>query len=432
MARLFLTALALGCLLNVAYSQNSYTGPDQHGVQTVCAGNDCRNALGMPCQVMTVRCDDFRCYNSPSKLMCALINACITAWCHYPSPSPSVTPSPSATPSITPTPSATPSVTPSASVTPSPSLVPKLSDLDHCEGTRERKALACMKNKQRYIYRSVFQSLSKDGTLADFTSKFDNNVWEATGGVKWLPWARTILRRFENMGREHNSEFVIPYWDFTATSKDIAASEVWEMKNGFGISTDGKCIRKSYWFGFKVDYPEEHCIKRDFSEGSPVDGITAIQNLVANAKSFQEFSDTAEYVWHRVRETVGGECATRVGPNDPMFYPLLATFDYIWTLWQKENPDAIFGGEHRDHEISADDGLEAFGGNKISDILSSECVEYSHSCMSGEDPDILLSSLSEDYMRANKLPVNRMWRTEGTAFAILYGEEDEVSPSPDN
>lgn len=369
-------------------------------------------------------------------MMCALLNTCITAWCHYPSPSPSVTPTPSVTPSITPssspTPSITPSRTPSPSVTPSPSLVPAVFDIDHCEGNRNRKAFSCLSDQERKSYVNVFKALSKDGTLSDLTSTFDNNVWEATGGVKFLPWARTILRRFENAGRQVNGDFFVPYWDFTATAKDIAASKIWTMKNGFGRGKPGKCFKKGAWARFRVDYPKKHCIRRDFKKGSPVDGIDAMRNLIANAETFQEFSDTAEYVWHRVRETVGGEFATRTGANDPLFFPLLATFDHIWFMWQTSHPDAEFGGEHRDHEITADDGLDAFGGIKISEILSTECIEYTTSCMTGEDSDTLLAPLSEDYMRFNQLPVNRMWRTEGTVSAILYGEEDEASPSPDN
>ncbi len=293
-----------------------------------------------------------------------------------------------------------------------------------------------MNRKERNDYVKAFKALSEAGIIGELTKSYYNNVWEATGGSKWLPWGRTFLHRFENMAREVIPNFFVPYWDFTSYANDIALSPIWTMKSGIGQSKRDKCIAKRPWRDYIAKYPEDHCIIRGFTakkkgKALKIDGITAMNRLV-EAESYQDFVDSAEYAWHRIRMSIGGEMAKRVAPNDPLYYLLLASFDRYWMEWQDRNGYERYDGEHRDGETTTDDVMVAFGERTIKDSLEIKCVSYRESCLDGEDPSETPITLWEPYMENNILPIKRMKRVESTMKQVLYGEEEgEVNPSPE-
>lgn len=414
MVRSSLKTIAIFALLGTVLSQaSSFVGQDQNGVRTTCANGVCRNSHGHNCDVLSVSCWDWRCRNSPGRLLCMLSNTCVAAWCTDPNAAPAP-----------------------PSATPSPKAPPKKFDINHCDGRRERKEFSCMSRTERNNFAKAFKALSEAGIIAELTKSYYNNVWEATGGSKWLPWGRTFLHRFENMAREVIPGFSVPYWDFVSHADDIAMAPIWDMKSGIGQSKRNKCIAKRPWRDYVAKYPEDHCIIRGFTskrkgQALKIDGTSSMSRLI-EASSYQEFVDAAEYSWHRIRMSVGGEMAKRVAPNDPLYYLLLASFDRYWMEWQDRNGYYSYEGEHRDGETTVDDNMVAFGERTIKDAMKIECVSYKDSCLNGEDPTEMPIMLWEPYLENNILPAKRMRRVESTMKKVLYGEENiEMDPSPE-
>lgn len=308
-------------------------------------------------------------------------------------------------------------------------------DFDNCDGRRVRKEFRCMKRKERERFVSAFKQLADAGVISDFTQMFDTNVWEATGGAKWLPWARTYLRRFENVLREINDDITIPYWDFTAEANDIAMSPIWSISHGIGKSRRDQCVADDPWDSYEPSYPERHCVMRGFTAGKEdggrafkVDGRDAMIRMVEKAGSYEEFANAAEYAWHRVRMSIGGEMAKRVAPNDPLYYLLLASFDRYWSLYQgREDVDPKdFGGDHRGGEADVEEEMAAFGGRKIKSALKVSCVRYRDPCADAHEPSETPKELWEPYLEANELPKDRTRDIEPGVAELLYGTPDEI------
>lgn len=407
MGKALVSALVYSALIAFAYAAVAYSGPDQNGVKTVCDDSGCSNSAGHECSLITVGCNDWRCKKSPSRLLCFFTNSCIAAWCVNPHVEPSPAPSP-----------------------PPPS---KPWNMDHCEGARVRKSFQCLTKEERKNYYNVFTQLSEAGALSALVQSYDTNVWEATGGPKWLPWARTYLRRFENLGREVVEDFSLPYWDFESVANNFAMSSIWKMKPGMAKSIKGRCLRNKPWQGFYVQYPKRHCPIRGFNSNkknqvAKIDGVTAMSRLVSEVTRYEEFADIAEYSWHRIRMALGGEMATRTAPNDPLYLLLIASFDRYWSIWQEEHGYDKFGGDHRGVDAETSSELLAFG-TKIEDVMEVKCVSYEDPCAEGEDPEDTPPVLSDEYMEANELLIDEMRKIEENAENVLYAEDDEPMPS---
>lgn len=284
-----------------------------------------------------------------------------------------------------------------------------------------------MSDDERKVWVRAFKAAAKAGVVHDFTQMYDTNVWEATGGSKFLPWTRYYLRRFENVLREIEPQFsALPYWDFAADSNDIALSEIWTMKNGVSKSRANKCLARQPFGEYYPTYPQSHCIYRGFTAGKEdvvlkVDGHWGLNNLVRHSTNYSQFVDVLEYVWHRVRMSVGGEMAKRVAPNDPLFFLLLASIDRYWL--DRQSVEGVsyeeYNGDHRDFETDREDGLVAFGGNKIKDVLKTECISYEYSCVPQGNPDEVPINLWPAYTEANVLPPDRVRRVEGYVYSTL-------------
>lgn len=360
-------------------------------------------------------------------------NACITVWCYPPSPSPSLTPSVTPSPSVSASPSASADVSPKASPSLSPKASPNKFDDDNCKGTRLRKELRCMSEKEQTAYTTAFMKANKNGMTQRFTQTFDTNSWEATGGANFLPWARTYLRRYENILREIDSDLALPHWDFTADASDIQKSVIWDV---LGSTSKEKCLSKRPWDKYRPAYPKKHCVKRTFA-AKEVDGVETIRRLVLQSSSYENFADAAEYIFHKVREAVGGEMATKIAPNDPAFLPLLATFDRYWAVYQLRGDIDKWDitGDHRGSPVLDDkDGYAAFGGKNGSDVLEVKCVKYEKPCKKRTESTGEPNHLGDKYIKENELPKKRIDERESDIQALLYGIEIDDTPneSPDS
>lgn len=60
---------AFAVLLAYVSAQSSFSGQDQNGEPAVCVNSVCQNSNGDYCDLLTVTCDDWRCRNSPGRLM---------------------------------------------------------------------------------------------------------------------------------------------------------------------------------------------------------------------------------------------------------------------------------------------------------------------------------------------------------------------------
>jgi hypothetical protein len=117
---------------------------------------------------------------------------------------------------------------------------------------------------------------------------------------------------------------------------------------------------------------------------SPFVPMDVIQGMMIATTNFEVFSQSIEGTPHSTpHNMIGGDMATMVSPNDPIFWLHHCFIDKIWHDWQTMSADratAYSGSNFGGAPASPSDGLPQYPGTTVSSVLDTQgdeiCVQY--------------------------------------------------------
>lgn len=169
----------------------------------------------------------------------------------------------------------------------------------------------------------------------------------------FLPWHRAYLNYFEHVVRERNPNAIPPWWDWTSDlsheeglPKAYSESEVNREPNPLAsgpmpATPEGPTRQTRRFPGDPQRLP--HLDVTTPEPGAPIQA--AINELIENVTSFEEFSTRLQDVHDFIHGWVGGldPANNEIGGDmgnigtaafDPIFWAHHAMIDRVWYLWQ--------------------------------------------------------------------------------------------------
>lgn len=279
------------------------------------------------------------------------------------SPVPSSSTSPTAKPSTSTTPSTSPSMSPAPSQSGSPIPSPSSASRPrtptnplNCEGQRMRKEIrdltpAELRRWQRAVEAMMVQPNGQWSQWETLVNKHMQFGDEAHGGCYFLPWHRLFLLELENLMREHEPDFTLPYWDWTRDSINPAISEIWGVSLLGGARRVNQPIPNGPFANIISRAPSYHTVSRNFDAGvsgsmNQLWSWPTLERLIAEPW-WGDFADGIESAHVLPHMEIGGDMiSTFHAPNDPIFYLHHAYIDFLFRLRQDRNGRYDFGGTH--------------------------------------------------------------------------------------
>ncbi|WP_432128328.1 tyrosinase MelC2 [Streptomyces sp. bgisy082] len=177
----------------------------------------------------------------------------------------------------------------------------------------------------------------------------------------FLPWHRRFLLEFEAALKSVDATVTLPYWDWTADR--TSRSSLWapDFLGGTGRArdgqvTDGPFARAGDRWPITVRVDGRDFLRRDLGAGgrqlptrAEVDSVLAMGTY--DTAPWNSASDgfrnhlegwRGVNLHNRVHVWVGGQMATGVSPNDPVFWLHHAFVDKLWADWQARHPGSPY------------------------------------------------------------------------------------------
>ncbi|GHH45775.1 tyrosinase MelC2 [Streptomyces candidus] len=192
-------------------------------------------------------------------------------------------------------------------------------------------------------------------------SDTDNGDRVGHRSPSFLPWHRRYLIEFEQALQAVNPEVALPYWDWTADRSPTSSLWATDFLGGTGRSRDGQvsdgafAVTAGSWpVSVRVD--GRGFLRRALGAGgrqlptrAEVDSVLAMPTYDTapwNSASagFRNHLEGWRGVnlHNRVHTWVGGQMATGVSPNDPVFWLHHAFIDRLWAQWQARHPRSTY------------------------------------------------------------------------------------------
>lgn len=155
------------------------------------------------------------------------------------------------------------------------------------------------------------------GRMVDHHSDMSHNMhsMNAVGEQRFLPWHRVYLLKLERMGRAIDTNFFIPYWDWTSERR----IPTWLVNYTPTAKVAGIDIQ----------------VRRNPDPGSQLP-TTAQINFIMGRTTFTQFTRQLErephdsvHMWFR-----GTMSRINAAPADPLFWLHHANVDRLWSIWQ--------------------------------------------------------------------------------------------------
>lgn len=170
-----------------------------------------------------------------------------------------------------------------------------------------------------------------------WTSIHLDNMSVSHGTSRFFPWHRAYVWALEERLRKLNPTVVIPYWDWTADSKNPLESPIFSPRFGLDVKvgTDGDCRYRRALF-------RPHCLTREYDPKNfpQYHDPIAVAAVISSMNDYDRFRQMIELVPHaQVHNTIGGRVGDMTfmnSPNDPLFFLHHSMVDYIWWLWQRQ------------------------------------------------------------------------------------------------
>ena len=184
--------------------------------------------------------------------------------------------------------------------------------------TYERKDQAKLSENERQRFLCAFNILNQNGNLGQFVEIHGQPVHQMHHTLRFLPWHRIYLVKFEQALRSIHPDVTIPYWDWTqAAGQSIPA---WLAAVTPTVVTPSRTINVVRAPGISPDL-----------------ALIAGNTPTAMGRTdFNSFTGSLEAIHDSVHVWVGGTMsAIPTAPADPIFWMHHANIDRLWAVWQK-------------------------------------------------------------------------------------------------
>ncbi|MEU6095233.1 tyrosinase family protein [Streptomyces sp. NPDC047079] len=228
---------------------------------------------------------------------------------------------------------------------------------------RKNQANLTADEKRRLV--AAFIQLKRSGRYDAFVTTHnafimgDTDTGERTGhrSPSFLPWHRRFLVEFERALQSVDSSVTLPYWDWTTDRTPRSSLWAPDFLGGTGRSLDGR-VMDGPFAAFAGNWPitvrvdSRTYLRRSLGGGGHALPTRAETDSVLALSTY----DTAPWnsasdgfrnhlegwrgvnLHNRVHVWVGGQMATGVSPNDPVFWLHHAYIDKLWAQWQRRHP----------------------------------------------------------------------------------------------
>ncbi|OII59790.1 tyrosinase [Streptomyces sp. CC53] len=232
---------------------------------------------------------------------------------------------------------------------------------------RKNQAALTAAEKRRFV--SAVHELKRSGRYDTFVTTHnafimsDRDDAERVGhrSPSFLPWHRRFLLDFERALQSVDTEVTLPYWDWTADRTPRSSLWAPDFLGGTGRSRDGRVMdgpfaRSGGRWTISVRVDGRDFLRRNLGAGglslptrAEVDSVLAMDTYDmapwnSGSDGFRNHLEGWRGVnlHNRVHVWVGGQMATGVSPNDPVFWLHHAFIDKLWADWQARHPDSPY------------------------------------------------------------------------------------------
>ncbi|MEU0083435.1 tyrosinase family protein [Streptomyces sp. NPDC006274] len=232
-----------------------------------------------------------------------------------------------------------------------------------------RKNQAALTTAEKRRFTDAVLELKRTGRYDAFVTTHNGFIMADTDhgprtghrSPSFLPWHRRFLLDFEQALQTVDPSVALPYWDWTADR--TVASSLWaaDFLGGTGRSRDGRVTDGPFaastgnWpITVRVD-GRDHLRRSLGAHGlqlptrAETDSVLAmpVYDMPPWNSASDGFRNHLEgwrgvNLHNRVHVWVGGQMATGVSPNDPVFWLHHAFIDRLWTQWQERHPDSAY------------------------------------------------------------------------------------------
>ncbi|MFE1377551.1 tyrosinase family protein [Streptomyces sp. NPDC058740] len=232
---------------------------------------------------------------------------------------------------------------------------------------RKNQATLTADEKRRFV--AALLELKRSGRYDTFVTTHNAFIMSDTDSgdrvghrsPSFLPWHRRFLIEFEQALQSVDATVTLPYWDWTADR--TARSSLWapDFLGGTGRArdgqvTDGAFARAGNRWTVNVRVDGRDYLRRDLGAGgrqlptrAEVDSVLAMETYDtapwnSSSDGFRNHLEGWRGVnlHNRVHVWVGGQMATGVSPNDPVFWMHHAFIDKLWAEWQARHPKSAY------------------------------------------------------------------------------------------
>ncbi|MFG3345861.1 tyrosinase family protein [Streptomyces sp. NPDC048018] len=232
---------------------------------------------------------------------------------------------------------------------------------------RKNQATLTADEKRRFV--NALLELKRTGRYDTFVTTHnafimsDTDTSDRVGhrSPSFLPWHRRFLIEFEQALQSVDSAVTLPYWDWTADR--TSRSSLWapDFLGGTGRARDGQVLdgafaRTGNRWTVNVRVDGRDYLRRDLGAGgrqlptrAEVDSVLAMETYDtapwnSSSDGFRNHLEGWRGVnlHNRVHVWVGGQMATGVSPNDPVFWLHHAFIDKLWADWQARHPRSTY------------------------------------------------------------------------------------------
>ncbi|GGX59781.1 tyrosinase MelC2 [Streptomyces fructofermentans] len=228
---------------------------------------------------------------------------------------------------------------------------------------RKNQSALTAEEKRRFV--AALLELKRSGRYDTFVTTHnafilgDTDTGERVGhrSPSFLPWHRRFLLEFERALQSVDATVALPYWDWSVDRTPRAALWAPDFLGGTGRSVDGRVMDGAFaastgnWpISVRVD--TRTYLRRSLGGGGrPLPTPAEVDSVLAMAtydmppwnSGSDGFRNHLEgwrgvNLHNRVHVWVGGQMATGVSPNDPVFWLHHAYIDKLWADWRRRHP----------------------------------------------------------------------------------------------
>ncbi|KAJ2809664.1 hypothetical protein H4S07_003126 [Coemansia furcata] len=302
-----------------------------------------------------------------------------------------------------------------------------------CDDLRVRRSAHSLTDSDWQHVAGVLSQLHRDGQFGRFARTHDAVFDNVHGHSAFFPFHRRFVLEFENLCRQVDPSFTVPYWD---TTRDYRTPQNSPILSGAALGGNGEgpqgCLQSGIQGNWSLGFPDWHCLRRRFSGGDgtilPWVPAELMSSFIERDDRLSDFREHIEFSIHGATHIgLGGDAGTRYAPNDFFFYMHHANIDRLWWQWQN-NPGRLFQyngpgtqGEAQLSDVIPEDHSVSFGGQAVGSVMvlgfNGMCYAYDSA---PPPPDRYPGASSDDNGRMKITPTRN-------ATASLSGSSDTAN-----